>query len=199
MLILSVHHHTSCNKPGLLVNNHWPVNMHWCIQAVKGLCYIFFSFAVAFHSDLVARHHLTFCHTDSHQEAKHVAFVLRLSPFMLFPSPFVLLLLPFVLLLSLYKEIKKSNYFALDLQKKIETKSKLIFLLLLSPFHKLVCSCQVPGNIRRAEHFVAFLRRFVAYLKEKLGVNQVETENPTTFLAQLQERLNIDGMGCHYI
>ena len=52
---------------------------------------------------------------------------------------------------------------------------------------------QVPGNIRRAEHFVAFLRRFVLYLKEKLGVNQVETENPTTFLAQLQERLNIDG------
>ena len=52
---------------------------------------------------------------------------------------------------------------------------------------------QVPGNIRRAEHFVAFLRRFVLYLKEKLGVNQVETENPPTFLAQLQERLNIDG------
>jgi len=52
---------------------------------------------------------------------------------------------------------------------------------------------QVPGNIRRAEHFVAFLRRFVLYLKEKLGVNQVETENPTTFLAHLQERLNIDG------
>ena len=51
----------------------------------------------------------------------------------------------------------------------------------------------MPGNIRRAEHFVAFLRRFVLYLKEKLGVNQVETENPTTFLAQLQDRLNIDG------
>ena len=56
---------------------------------------------------------------------------------------------------------------------------------------------QVPGNIRRAEHFVAFLRRFVLYLKEKLGVNQVETENPTTFLAQLQERLNIDGQPLH--
>ena len=40
---------------------------------------------------------------------------------------------------------------------------------------------------------MAFLRRFVLYLKEKLGVNQVETENPTTFLAHLQERLNIDG------
>ena len=52
---------------------------------------------------------------------------------------------------------------------------------------------QVPGNIRRAEHFVAFLRRFVLYLKEKLGVNEVTTENPTTFLAQLQERLAIEG------
>ena len=54
-------------------------------------------------------------------------------------------------------------------------------------------SLQVPGNIRRAEHFVAFLRRFVLYLKEKLGVNEVTTENPTTFLAQLQERLAIEG------
>ncbi len=70
-------------------------------------------------------------------------------------------------------------------------------MLLLSQFHKLIRLCQVPGNIRRAEHFVAFLRRFVAYLKEKLGVNQVETENPTTFLAQLQERLNIDGTERH--
>ena len=40
---------------------------------------------------------------------------------------------------------------------------------------------------------MAFLRRFVLYLKEKLSVNQVETENPTTFLAQLQERLAIEG------
>jgi len=27
------------------------------------------------------------------------------------------------------------------------------------------CKPLVPGNIRRAEHFVAFLRRFVEYLK----------------------------------
>lgn len=32
---------------------------------------------------------------------------------------------------------------------------------------------QVPGNIRRAEHFVAFLRRFLAYLKQRMGVSQV--------------------------
>lgn len=62
------------------------------------------------------------------------------------------------------------------------------------------CMCmQVPGNIRRAEHFVAFLRRFVLYLKEKLGVNEVTTENPTTFLAQLQERLGIEGMYNHFV
>ena len=86
------------------------------------------------------------------------------------------------------------NFYHTDCHKKA---SHAAFVLLLSQFHSLVCCCQVPGNIRRAEHFVAFLRRFVAYLKEKLGVNQVETENPTTFLAQLQERLNIDGMRYH--
>lgn len=52
---------------------------------------------------------------------------------------------------------------------------------------------QVPGNIRRAEHFVAFLRRFVSYLKQRLNVNQVESETPTTFLAKLQQTVAIDG------
>lgn len=27
----------------------------------------------------------------------------------------------------------------------------------------------VPGNIRKAEHFVAFLKRFVEYMKVRLG------------------------------
>ena len=34
----------------------------------------------------------------------------------------------------------------------------------------------VPGNIRRAEHFVAFLRRFVEYLKTRMRATQVEQE-----------------------
>jgi DNA excision repair protein ERCC-2 len=34
----------------------------------------------------------------------------------------------------------------------------------------------VPGNIRRAEHFVAFLKRFVEYLKVCVPVYIVETE-----------------------
>ena len=31
----------------------------------------------------------------------------------------------------------------------------------------------VPGNIRRAEHFLAFLRRFVQYLGTRLQATQV--------------------------
>lgn len=52
---------------------------------------------------------------------------------------------------------------------------------------------QVPGNIRRAEHFLAFMRRFIAYLKKRMEVQQVESETPPTFLAHLQAQVAIDG------
>jgi len=58
---------------------------------------------------------------------------------------------------------------------------------------------QVPGNIRRAEHFVAFLRRFVAYMKQRLDVQQVEADTPESFLAHLQSQVAIDGEHSHYI
>lgn len=61
----------------------------------------------------------------------------------------------------------------------------------------------VPGNIRRAEHFVAFLKRFVEYLKAsgpntlskqnsnrrrtRMKVRQVISETPPSFLAHLKE------------
>ncbi|PMD35478.1 DNA repair helicase-like protein RAD3 [Hyaloscypha variabilis F] len=45
----------------------------------------------------------------------------------------------------------------------------------------------VPGNIRRAEHFVAFLKRFVEYLKTRMKVRQVISETPPSFLAHLKE------------
>jgi DNA excision repair protein ERCC-2 len=51
----------------------------------------------------------------------------------------------------------------------------------------------VPGNIRRAEHFVAFLRRFVEYLKTRMRATQVEQETPAAFLAHLQRSAAIDG------
>ncbi|KPI40298.1 DNA repair helicase rad15 [Cyphellophora attinorum] len=44
----------------------------------------------------------------------------------------------------------------------------------------------VPGNIRRAEHFVAFLKRFIEYLKTRMKVLYVIQETPPSFLAHLK-------------
>lgn len=52
---------------------------------------------------------------------------------------------------------------------------------------------QVPGNIRRAEHFCAFLKRLVEHLKGRISVQIVEQESCTTFLATLQETMAVDG------
>src|ERR1700712_5332683 len=45
----------------------------------------------------------------------------------------------------------------------------------------------VPGNIRRAEHFVAFLKRFVEYLKTRMKVMHVISETPQSFLQNVKE------------
>ncbi|OCK82798.1 DNA repair helicase [Lepidopterella palustris CBS 459.81] len=45
----------------------------------------------------------------------------------------------------------------------------------------------VPGNIRRAEHFVAFLKRFIEYLKTRMKVLHVISETPPSFLNHLRE------------
>jgi len=50
----------------------------------------------------------------------------------------------------------------------------------------------VPGNIRRAEHFVTFMRRLVSYLREKLRATQVVHETPPVFLQALAERVHVD-------
>lgn len=62
-----------------------------------------------------------------------------------------------------------------------------------APREDLCWVVQVPGNIRRAEHFLAFMRRFIAYLKKRMEVQQVESETPPTFLAHLQAQVAIDG------
>lgn len=48
------------------------------------------------------------------------------------------------------------------------------------------------GNIRRAEHFVSFLKRFVAYLFDRMKVPNVVTESPTTFTMRVQETVRVD-------
>ncbi|SGY17434.1 BQ5605_C015g07784 [Microbotryum silenes-dioicae] len=45
----------------------------------------------------------------------------------------------------------------------------------------------VPGNIRRAEHFTAFLARFVEYLKTRTRVLHVVAETPVSFLQHLKD------------
>lgn len=45
----------------------------------------------------------------------------------------------------------------------------------------------IPGNIRRAEHFVAFLKRFVEYLKTRMRVLHVVAETPPSFLQHLKD------------
>jgi len=45
----------------------------------------------------------------------------------------------------------------------------------------------VPGNIRRAEHFTAFLKRFIEYLKTRMKVLHVISETPPSFLQHLKD------------
>lgn len=50
----------------------------------------------------------------------------------------------------------------------------------------------VPGNIRRAEHFIAFLKRFIEYLKSRMKTRRVTSETPTFFLDHLKEHTFIE-------
>ncbi|KAG1684720.1 General transcription and DNA repair factor IIH helicase subunit XPD [Nymphon striatum] len=50
----------------------------------------------------------------------------------------------------------------------------------------------VPGNIRNAEHFLAFLRRFLEYIKTKLRVQHVVQETPAAFLKDVYQKVCID-------
>ncbi|KDN37186.1 hypothetical protein RSAG8_10318, partial [Rhizoctonia solani AG-8 WAC10335] len=45
----------------------------------------------------------------------------------------------------------------------------------------------VPGNIRKAEHFIAFLKRLVEYLKTRMRVLHVVAETPLSFLQHLKD------------
>lgn len=45
----------------------------------------------------------------------------------------------------------------------------------------------VPGNIRRAEHFVTFLKRFIEYLKTRMKVTHTISETPPSFLTHVKD------------
>ncbi|GJM94578.1 hypothetical protein PR202_ga11235 [Eleusine coracana subsp. coracana] len=50
----------------------------------------------------------------------------------------------------------------------------------------------VPGNIRRAEHFLAVLRRLVRFLDGRLETENVENELPVSFVASIHSQAGID-------
>lgn len=51
----------------------------------------------------------------------------------------------------------------------------------------------VPGNIRKAEHFIQFLRRLVQYLRnKKMSGRESKQEQPSTFLYELRQELQED-------
>jgi len=50
----------------------------------------------------------------------------------------------------------------------------------------------VPGNIRNADHFLSFLKRFIEYLKTRLRVQHVVQESPAGFLKDIQSKVCIE-------
>ncbi|KAL6208581.1 hypothetical protein ACLB2K_019530 [Fragaria x ananassa] len=50
----------------------------------------------------------------------------------------------------------------------------------------------VPGNIRKAEHFLHVLRRLVQYLEDRLGNENVEKELPLVFVKSINTQAGID-------
>eukprot|EP00371_Babesia_bovis_P000648 XP_001609295.1 DNA excision repair helicase [Babesia bovis T2Bo] len=49
----------------------------------------------------------------------------------------------------------------------------------------------IPGNIRRAEHFISFLRTVVGYLKQYLKVQEPRSEGPLMFLHRFEQETGI--------
>lgn len=62
----------------------------------------------------------------------------------------------------------------------------------LSPPHCPWPTEAVPGSIRTAEHFVGFLKRFVAYLRARVRGPRVVQESPPAFLKDLYEKVCIE-------
>jgi DNA excision repair protein ERCC-2 len=50
----------------------------------------------------------------------------------------------------------------------------------------------IPGSIRRAEHFISFMKRLIEYLKTRMKVLHVIAETPPSFLQHLKQLTFID-------
>ncbi|KAI9582979.1 general transcription and DNA repair factor IIH helicase subunit XPD [Glossina fuscipes] len=50
----------------------------------------------------------------------------------------------------------------------------------------------IPGNMRNADHFLSFLRRFIEYIKTRLKVHHVVQESPAGFLKDIATKICIE-------
>jgi DNA excision repair protein ERCC-2 len=50
----------------------------------------------------------------------------------------------------------------------------------------------VPGTIRTAEHYLAFMRRLLEYVRHRLRAHIVQVESPAAFLRDIAARMAID-------
>lgn len=55
-----------------------------------------------------------------------------------------------------------------------------------------ISSEAVPGNIRNAEHFLSFFKRFVEFLKTRLRIHHVVSESPPSFLKDCLQKVCIE-------
>jgi len=51
----------------------------------------------------------------------------------------------------------------------------------------------IPGNIRKADHFIQLLDLVVKHLKQRMRVDKVIKETPLAFLHEVQNKLQVDG------
>lgn len=57
----------------------------------------------------------------------------------------------------------------------------------------------VPGNIRTAEHFLGFMKRFLEYMKIRLRVQHVVSESPPSFLKDCLQKVCIERKPLRYL
>eukprot|EP01016_Furgasonia_blochmanni_P002677 TRINITY_DN11043_c0_g1_i2.p1 TRINITY_DN11043_c0_g1~~TRINITY_DN11043_c0_g1_i2.p1 ORF type:complete len:831 (+),score=146.97 TRINITY_DN11043_c0_g1_i2:59-2551(+) len=57
----------------------------------------------------------------------------------------------------------------------------------------------IPGNIRKAEHFLSFLKRFVIFVKNLIKIKDVRILTPTVFLNELNQSTHIDAKPLKFV
>lgn len=56
----------------------------------------------------------------------------------------------------------------------------------------------MPGNIRKADHFISFLTRVIMYIKGQLADNELKIVHPTHFMYDLMYNQKCDKKGLSF-